>query len=458
MVILGLGSNLGDRLQHLRDALQKIQQIPSISIQKVSPVYLSDALLPENAEGIEDIPYLNAAIRCETALSPEGLLIELKKIEKNIGRDSMVKRWGPRVIDIDILAWDDKVIQNEKLTIPHEQLCQRPFAFWPLADIAPDWKFPLVSDFFQQPAALLVERWGSRFSGDAPLHTRQINQRIDTPQIVGIINLTPDSFSDGGKIFSHEQAIHQAIHLIEAGADVLDIGAESTAPQAKMLSPEQEWQRLENILATLTQMKDKFLLSPKISVDTRHAKTAEQALSFNIDWINDVSGIENKDMQAVIAQANIDCVMMHHVSIPADRNKTIPAQDDPVTVVMEWAKNQISTLEKNHISPNRVIFDPGIGFGKIPAHSLLLLQHIEVFKSLGVRILIGHSRKSFLSLFTPHQPMDRDIETLAISLNLINKPIDYLRVHHVEMLAKAMKVARVMDFHNKPTQCEMNQI
>src|SRR5579864_2110091 len=131
MVILGLGSNVGDRLAHLRKALHAIRQLPGMQVKQVSPVYISDALLPENAPEDWDMPYLNVAIRCDTTLAAFDLLRELKIIEHSIGRKPALRHWGPRIVDIDILAIDQGIIQTDALTVPHESLQQRPFALWP---------------------------------------------------------------------------------------------------------------------------------------------------------------------------------------------------------------------------------------------------------------------------------------------------------------------------------------
>src|SRR5579863_5276703 len=142
MVILGLGSNQGDRLAYLRLALRYIREIPQLTVQQVSPVYVSDALLPENALQEWDQPYFNLALRCETSLKPYDLLAHTKAIEKKIGRVKTAD-CGPRNIDLDSLAWDDLIQYDGKLHIPHEHLHVRPFALWPLADVAPHWVYPL---------------------------------------------------------------------------------------------------------------------------------------------------------------------------------------------------------------------------------------------------------------------------------------------------------------------------
>lgn len=445
MVILGLGSNVGDRLLNLRKALQAIKQIPNFHIKQISPVYLSDALLPDNAPADWDMPHLNLAIRCETDLDPHELLKVLKNIEHTIGRKPEVRHWGPRILDIDILAWDDLVIKSDALTVPHANLQDRPFALWPLADVAPTWIFPLEGANHGKTAATICEKWGSRFDGKAPLHTKQIYQRVDTPRLVGVINVTPDSFSDGGKFLHPEIALQQALYLVNTGAEVIDIGAESTNPTSQPLNPDKEWSRLEQVLAIIKDAKHKFILPPTISIDTRHWQTAKKALDFGIDWINDVTGLQDPAMQEIIASTDKDCVVMHYVSIPASRDHVIPRDQDAVKLIYAWGEKHLEKLEKAGIARSRIIFDPGIGFGKMPENSFQLIKHISEFTKLGTRILVGHSRKSYLSLFTQHPPFERDIETLAVTLHLAKQPVDFLRVHNVEMCARGLRIAAALE-------------
>jgi len=444
MLILGLGTNLNDKLSNLRHALHAIAAIPNLTVQQVSPVYLSDALLPENAPSDWDMPYLNVALRCETKCEPFDLLLQLKKIEKILGRDTNVQHWGPRIIDIDILAWDDKIIESETLSIPRPSLLERPFQLWPLADVAPDWIYPLKSAMQGKTAAEIANAWGSRFSGLAPFATRQIYQRIDTPKLVGVVNVTPDSFSDGGKFSDSEKALQQAFSLINAGAEIIDVGAESTAPKATPIDTKTEWERLEPILLAIQTEKKKFLIPPKISIDTRHPEIAAKALALGVDWINDVSGFDDIAMQEIVAASKADCVVMHHLSIPASAAHVLPRHQNPIKIIYDWGVTRLAELEKNGIARDKLIFDPGIGFGKVAEHSFLLIKQIALFKQLGVRILVGHSRKSFLSLFTAHDFAERDVETLVISLYLAKQQVDYLRVHNVEMCARALRVEKAL--------------
>jgi 2-amino-4-hydroxy-6-hydroxymethyldihydropteridine diphosphokinase/dihydropteroate synthase len=439
MIILGLGSNLGDSLNHLRAGLKLIKQIRETTLLNVSPIYISDALLPENAPLDWNTPYLNLAVSLKTRLPPLGLLKELKKIEEKIGRRPTVRHWGPRVLDIDILAFDDLIIQSEVLTVPRENLQERPFALWPLADIHPFWVFPLEGPNLGRTAAHMVEVWGSRFSGSAPYHTQQINQRIDTAQLVGILNVTPDSFSDGGHFLDEEKALGHVQAMIEAGAEIIDIGAESTAPRASAVTSATEWLRLKKILVAIKDNEKNFLIRPKLSIDTYHPETASHALDVGIDWINDVSGLDDRKMRALIKSAHVDCVVMHHLSIPERRGNVLPRDEDPVKLVYEWGKVRIDELEKQGISRDKIIFDPGIGFGKAAEQSLILLSNLEVFKKLDVRILVGHSRKTFFSLLSQKTFVERDLETMVSSIYLSNHGADYLRVHDVSSSARGLK-------------------
>lgn len=439
MIILGLGSNTGNCLANLRHALQLIKKIPQLVVKQVSPIYLSDALLPENAPDSWNKPYLNLAVLCETTLSPYDLLNHTKQIEIDLGRKPE-KNWGPRVIDVDILAWDDLIQHDKVLHIPHEYLHERPFALWPLADVAPQWIYPLSGPHQGKTALEISSQWGSRFTGEAPFHTKQIQHRIDTSQIVGVLNLAPNSFSDGGKFSNLENALKQAMNLVEAGAEIIDIGAEATGPDATPIHSSQEWQRLGPMLSTLLPEISKMMIKPKISIDTYHPETAEKALNLGVDWINDVSGVTHPDMQHLLTNHDCDIVMMHHLGIPASRKYALSAHQNPVETVYNWAQSQLIKLESLGISHHRIIFDIGIGFGKTVNQSVNLLKNISTFRKLGVRLLVGHSRKSFLQHFTHHFAEDRDIETLVLSLHLNQENVEYLRVHNVDAHLRAFKI------------------
>lgn len=443
MVILGLGTNLGDRLANLRQALHLIKKIPRFSVLQVSPVYISDALLPENAPAAWDRPHLNLALRCDTQLTPLELLQQTKQIEKQLESHAK-EHWGPRVIDIDLLAWDDLVIYENTMHIPHKHLHERPFALWPFADVAPFWRYPLPGPMQGKTASELATQWGSRFTGTAPLRTKQIQQRIDTPQLVGIVNLTPDSFSGDGILGDELNAWQQIQNLITTGADVLDFGAEATGPNAMPLNPDEEWQRLAPLLTKTLAEKTNLLIQPKISVDTRHAIVAKKALALGVDWINDISGLDDPAMRQTVSMSQCEIVFMHHLGVPVNKNHYLPLNQDPTALVYQWVEQRLDELEKVGIAPARLIFDPGIGYGKTAEQSLEIIKNIGLFHTLGVRLLVGHSRKSFLTQFTAQPAAKRDLETIVISLHLAQQTVDYLRVHDVEANTRSLRVSKAL--------------
>lgn len=244
-------------------------------------------------------------------------------------------------------------------------------------------------------------------------------------KIVAILNVTPDSFSDPDASQPRDCFLYRAAQLIEAGADIIDVGAESTRPKANPVSPEEEWRRLEVLpeLISICHRADKA-----ISLDTRHAETAAKAIALGVDWINDVSGGEAAMLEAV-KDSGATLVIMHSLTIPADANETLPESADAVEEVRRWAEGKLEQLARMGIERERIILDPGIGFGKTKLQSLELIMRMEQLQTLGMPLLAGHSRKSFLTLFTDAPAAQRDDVTLALSSILIKKNIDFLRVH-----------------------------
>lgn len=434
MIILGLGSNLGDSLKNLRLAVQLLKKTGALDSIRVSPLYTSSALLPPNAPPDWNRPYLNIALACESSLSPMVLLSILKKIEHQIGRSEST-RWAPRLIDIDILAWHDEIINEPTLQIPHPELQNRPFALWPLLDLWPTWSFP------HRNLQEIVMRWGSRFDGTAPLATRRLPHPVFGTRLVGILNVTPDSFSDGGHYTTVPNALRQAERLLAEGAEVIDVGAESTRPDAVPLSAKEEWARLLPILSELNKLKKTTPLPWVLSVDTRHYQVAEQALAYSVDWINDVSGFSDPKMRAVVAASQVQCVVMHNLGIPANKQCILPDTGNLWETLLSWAKQRFAELIALNIDPQRLIFDIGIGFGKTAHQAYQLLDDITAFRTLNCPLLIGHSRKSYLNplLTSPHP--DKDFATALLSYHLARQHVDYLRVHNVALNAQAVALA-----------------
>jgi dihydropteroate synthase len=258
--------------------------------------------------------------------------------------------------------------------------------------------------------------------------------------IVGILNLTPDSCSGDGLQGDPATALQRIDQMIEQGVSVIDIGAESTRPGARALLPEEEWQRLAPVLEKLGTRLEKT----QFSLDTRHPETAAGALELGFHWINDVEGGRNPKMLDCMKKSDCQYVIMHALSIPVDPKETLSLFEDPVEAVLSWAEGRICELEKAGIAQSRLILDPGIGFGKTAEQSLSLIKNIHRLKALGLPLLIGHSRKSFLKLFTDKPYEGRDPETLACSSYLASKDVAYLRVHDWESHVSLLKIQQAL--------------
>lgn len=254
-------------------------------------------------------------------------------------------------------------------------------------------------------------------------------------QLVAIVNITPDSFSDGGQAFSPLAALKAIEGHIEAGAHVVDVGAESTRPGAESLAWEEEWNRLEPVAMHLAGAVQGRAI---ISVDTRHANTVRSILPYGISWVNDVSGFSDPDMVDAVAGSDCRLVVMHSLTVPANQAVVMEEGCDVVAEVMDFAQRRIAALWAMGVGRERIIFDPGVGFGKTAEQSVALIKGISAFRALGVPLLVGHSRKSFLTAWGGVR--DRDLATLEVSRYLISQAVEYLRVHDVAAHVPLLRV------------------
>jgi dihydropteroate synthase len=256
------------------------------------------------------------------------------------------------------------------------------------------------------------------------------------PAVMGILNVTPDSFSGDGQI--GDAAVAAAQRLVADGVDVLDVGAESTRPNGEALDSEAEWARLQPVLAALVDQA--WRARVRLSVDTRHAQTALRALALGVDMINDVTGLGDPAMQGVLQARPCDVVVMHALSVPVDPSQTLPQGCDVVQEILRWKAAITASAVAAGIDPVRLVYDPGIGFGKTAQQSLTLMQGAADLVGSGGRWLFGHSRKSFLKLFTAAEAAQRDDLTLAFSAQLAAAGVHLVRVHavgrHVELFRR----------------------
>lgn len=257
------------------------------------------------------------------------------------------------------------------------------------------------------------------------------------PKIIGILNITPDSFSDGGKFYQEESAINHLEKLLQEGADIIDIGAESTRPNSQILCAKEEIDRLKNILPKISRNVEEFNKANKknimLSIDTYHYETLVFAHQNGVNIANDVSGLIDKNIIKYIAKNNLMAVLMHNLSIHANPNIIINRELNVFEEICSWAKEKLQILEQENIKKSQIIFDPGIGFSKNAKQSLRIIKNIQSYQILGMKIMIGHSKKSFLDeLKIPKKPnLNRDEKTLILSKYLAKKNVDYLRVHDV---------------------------
>ncbi len=405
MVYISLGSNLGNRINNLRTAAAFLIQ-SYLRNTTCSIVLETEAILPKNAPIEWNKPFLNMIISGEAELSPHELLAALKSIETEMGRPELYELWSPRIIDLDILLWDELEINSPALKIPHPELNNRPF--------------------LQHLLALM----GVKLSQN--LQTTNLFKKsfVLSPQLVGVVNVTHDSFSDGGNFSQTDKAIQQVLKLAADGASIIEIGAQSTRPGAVIAGPDQEYNKLKPVLDNIIQfMRDRTLT---ISVDTFWPTVISKLLkNYPVAWVNDVKGELDDETLKLIAAENCKLCLMHSLTIPPTKEIIIPIEKRPMDVIVEWGKAYVDRLLALGFSLDQIILDPGIGFGKSTYQNIEILQKIDELQKLGVKIMIGHSRKSYLGAFSGRTAVHRDIETIAVSCFLAEK-VDFLRVHNVE--------------------------
>lgn len=259
------------------------------------------------------------------------------------------------------------------------------------------------------------------------------------PRVMGIVNTTPDSFSDGGLHAAAADAIAGGLRMTAAGADILDIGGESTRPGAQTVSVDEEIARVVPVIEGLRAQG----FAGTISVDTRKAGVARDALTAGADLINDVSGFTyDPDLAGVAAGADVPVCVMHGPVDPATMHLD-PRYDDVLLDVYDFLEARIAALEAQGIARGHIIADPGIGFGKTLEHNLALLARLSLFHCLGVPILLGASRKRFIgTIGKVPQASDRMPGSIAVALAGIAQGVQIVRVHDVAETLQAIAVWR----------------
>ncbi|CAH0493050.1 unnamed protein product [Peronospora farinosa] len=438
-VYAALGTNLGNKVLNLENALAMISQM-------VGPIEATSRLYTTAAQYVEDQPaFLNLVAQIKTELKPTKLLGAFKKIEREVGRVPSL-RWGPRLIDVDILLYDNQTFKIDteegSLIVPHERITERDFVLAPLCDLAPDLLHPVLKHSMQHLYDMLKK--GERCYADPvlmlPVYKNAPWSLGNKTFVMGIVNITPDSFSDGAELESTAAAVEKALEMERAGVDIIDIGGESSRPGAEPVTEQEE---LRRVLPVIRGIREKSKIA--ISIDTTKANVARQAVDAGANIVNDISaGLNDGAMLGTVAMLRVPIVLMHMRGTPKTMTG-LKEYEDVVAEVAEVMSRRVAAAEAAGIYRWNIIVDPGIGFAKARFLNLKLLRKLSVFKKLcqGLPLLVGPSRKGFIGEICGRpEPKDRAWGTAATCCAAIEQGADILRVHDG---AEMVDVAKMSD-------------
>ncbi|CAO3574353.1 unnamed protein product [Mortierella alpina] len=448
VVYLALGSNLGDSVANLTNGLKMLEQGGNVRVVDTSFLYETPPMY------VTDQPaFLNAACKIMTDLAPLELLKKIKEVEAEMGRDFNTIRNGPRPLDMDILLYDSIEYKDEVLTIPHIAMQEREFVLRPLCDIAKDVEHPKLYRHISQLLSQLLLKQEEANQGDSNIHKaiklrRKVVHWDEKTLIMGILNTTPDSFSDGGDYSTTEAAVLRAQQLMEDGAHIIDIGGMSTRPNAEEITEEEEIRRVVPVIQLL---RARGFVAP-ISVDTFRAIVADKAIEAGADLINDVTaGRRDPAMYSVMAKWNVPVCLMH---MRGD-SKSMMSQTDYGAnndVVGEIARDLNKSVQRAiaaGVHRWNIIVDPGIGFAKDSEQNLQVLRRLpELIQDAaasplaGYPCLVGPSRKAFIGQLTQQQDATkRTWGTAAACTASVAGGAHIVRVHDVKEIRDVIKVS-----------------
>lgn len=283
----------------------------------------------------------------------------------------------------------------------------------------------------------MAAQWRALTSPRAPLQLGERTVRLDQPQVIGIINATPDSFSDGGQFADAAAAAAAGADMASEGAAIVDVGGESTRPGSK---PVWEGDEIERIAPVIRQLAAG---GTAVSADTRKADVMTAALAAGARMINDVSALTYDDRSAgVIAAAGVPMVLMHHQGAP-EKMQDDPRYDDVLVEVYLWLEERIATAVEAGIAREKILIDPGFGFGKKLAHNLELMNGLALFHSLSCPIVVGASRKRTIGALSLEAPADKRLGgSVAFALKAVEQGAQIVRVHDVFETVQALRVWR----------------
>lgn len=273
------------------------------------------------------------------------------------------------------------------------------------------------------------------------LHCGRFTLSLDRPLIMGIVNVTPDSFSDGGRHVSAAAAIEHAIQLLEEGADILDVGGESSRPGAEPVSVDQELRRVMPVVEALQGR------NIPVSVDTCKTEVMRAAIGAGVAMINDINALQGEGALGVVAGSNVAVCLMHKQGAPQTMQQA-PSYQDVVAEVETFLKARVAAAEAAGIARERLVLDPGFGFGKTLEHNIALLRQLDRLSALGMPVLAGLSRKSMLGAITGLAIEDRLIPSVAAAVIAAMKGANILRVHDVKATRVALQIVNAIEEKN----------
>ncbi|GAB4820142.1 hypothetical protein N2152v2_007188 [Parachlorella kessleri] len=476
----------GDRPGNIRAALRALHEL-DVQVFQLSRLYESAPAY------VTDQPaFLNAAALVDTQLRPLELLQALKQVEAQLGRDFGGQRWGPRPIDLDIIFYEGDVVNQpgNLLVVPHPRWQERAFVQAPLADLWPrgspeagstvskggrsnsssssskneDNNGPTAAaaacEGLEERLLFARQLWeqagGESQLGDPDLEcvmplggklTGELWRWQRRAQVMGIINVTPDSFSDGGRHYGVEAALEAGRRMVAEGADVIDVGGQSTHPASQPLTPQEEVQRVVPVIRALAE--DEATRGTPLSIDTYYAEVAEAAVAVGASIVNDVSGgLLDERMLPTVAELGVPYVLMHMRGTPQTmQSREHTAYTDvcaEVTVELQAAGERALAAG---IEPWRLILDPGLGFAKAGDDSMVLMASLRRLRRLlspplrHLPLLLGPSRKGFLGRLTGRKvAAERDHATAAAAALCVAEGANIVRAHNVPATCDALRV------------------
>ncbi|KAK4544077.1 hypothetical protein LTR36_004575 [Oleoguttula mirabilis] len=447
-VFIALGSNVGDRLEAIEAACRAIDEDGDMRVVQTSSLYETEPMYVEDQGR-----FLNGACEIDTQLEPIELLDRLQAIENRLGRVKTIDK-GPRSIDLDILMYKRQSFHNDRLTIPHVLMTEREFVLRPLMDMIRGRLYPLASRAQEYINRLpishaLMYQQVSLGPGCEPIVPLNHQKRT---RVMSILNVTPDSFSDGGVNNGADMETLKATAAshIAAGATIIDIGGQSSRPNAPDITAEEEIARVLPAIEAIKSLPEATGVA--ISIDTYRAAVAEAAIQAGAHIINDISaGLLDPEMLPTVARLGCTYVVMHMRGTPAtmqnEENCSYP--DGLIRTIVRELQTRIDAAQKAGVRRWRIVVDPGVGFAKTQEQNVQVLAKVKRLvsssKLRGYPSLLGSSRKGFIGQITGvKEAKERSWGTAATVTAAVQGGVDIVRVHDVQEMAQVVKMADAM--------------